>query len=269
MPVLSSGLDLKKAQKARRKIRRLTRALGSVRELDVTLHLLDTMAADGAVPRAAIEDVRAHVLAERDRRRETMLERLEAVDAAKLGRRLESVAATLDEEATVAWRAALASRLMNRAKRLDASIADAGQMYGPERLHAVRIASKKLRYALELAADTRVPHAARLVRTVKRAQDLLGTLHDFQILQAHTAAVQADAPRARHASHAALAALALHLEDSCRRLHADYVAMAPGLRGVSAAVRTTIVPQLAQKNTRRQPIKMRLARQARPASGGR
>ncbi len=43
VPVLSTGLKGSKAGKATRKIRRLTRALGTVRELDVTLLLLDEL----------------------------------------------------------------------------------------------------------------------------------------------------------------------------------------------------------------------------------
>ena len=32
-------------------------------------------------------------------------------------------------------------------------MAEAGQMYNPERLHQVRIATKKLRYGLEIAGE--------------------------------------------------------------------------------------------------------------------
>ena len=46
------------------------------------------------------------------------------------------------------WRLAVDAQVANRASRLSAAIADAGAMYLPERLHAVRIAMKKLRYAL-------------------------------------------------------------------------------------------------------------------------
>src|SRR5438445_7832421 len=41
VPVLTAGLHHSKSGKAQRKIRRLTPALGTVRELDVTLHLID------------------------------------------------------------------------------------------------------------------------------------------------------------------------------------------------------------------------------------
>src|SRR6476661_8354983 len=62
VPVLSTGLTGSKAGKARRKIRRLTRALGSVRELDVTVHLIDELAEKPGIPRPALADVRAHVI---------------------------------------------------------------------------------------------------------------------------------------------------------------------------------------------------------------
>src|SRR5690349_3512121 len=53
VPVLTEGLHGTKAGKARRKIRRLTRALGAVRELDVTLHLIDELGGRPGIPRPA------------------------------------------------------------------------------------------------------------------------------------------------------------------------------------------------------------------------
>jgi CHAD domain-containing protein len=88
VPVLSTGLKGSKAGKARRKIRRLTRALGTVRELDVTMQLLDELARSPQVSRTAVEDVRARVMKERESRRKLMLERLERVNMDKLDRRL-------------------------------------------------------------------------------------------------------------------------------------------------------------------------------------
>ena len=65
-----------------------------------------------------------------------------------------------------------------------------------EQLHQVRIASKKLRYALEIAADSGLK-AALHVRALKRTQET-GRLHDLQVLQRHVPAVQAKpAGRAR------------------------------------------------------------------------
>lgn len=265
VPVLSTGLKGSKADKAIRKIRRLTRALGTVRELDVTLSLLDELASAPAVPRPAVEDVRRSVVVERDARRAVMLKRLERVDAGKLGRRLASVGTALDTATEEPWRTALGSRLLQRSRRLAAAINGAGHMYSPERLHDVRIAAKKLRYGLELASDSGVSQAAPHVRTIKRAQDLLGKLHDLQVLQAHIAAAQTSGDSARPEPRAALEALAAHVEAQCRRLHGKYLSASAALREVPEAMRTVIVPQLAQVPRRSRPLKMTMAL-ARPAA---
>jgi len=259
VPVLATGLEGSKAGKAERKIRRLTQALGTVRELDVTLGLLDNLARSPQLSRTAVEDVRAHVIAERDSRRAEMLKRLDRVNMEKLGRRLASVGAALDEAPDEPWRKALGAQLLKRSRRLAAAIEDAGHMYAPEGLHQVRIAAKKLRYGLELAADSGTRQAAPHVRTIKRVQDMLGKLHDLQVLETHVAAVQAEPHPGRTPSRAALEELARNIEDQCRHLHGRYVASLPALREATAAIRKTIVPQVAHTPRRRRPLKMSLA----------
>ena len=191
--------------------------------------------------------MRAHVVAERDSRRAVMLKRLDRVNIEKLGRRLASVGAALDQATEEPWRKALSAQLLERSRRLGTAIDEAGHMYAPEGLHQVRIAAKKLRYGLELAADSGTNQAAPHVRTIKRAQDTLGKLHDLQVLQTHVAAVQAAPQPGRTPSRAALEALARNIEDQCRHLHGRYVASLPALRETTVAVRKTIVPQLAQR----------------------
>ncbi len=258
VPVLATGLSGSKAGKAERKIRRLTRALGTVRELDVTLALLNQLARSPQLSRTAVEDVRAHVVAERDRRRAEMLKRLDRVNIEKLGRRLASVGGALDEATDEPWRKALGAQLLKRSRRLGIAIEDAGRMYAPEGLHKVRIAAKKVRYGLELAADSGTKQAAPHVRTIKRVQDMLGKLHDLQVLETHVAAVQAEPHPGRTPSRAALEALARNIENQCRHLHGRYVASLPALREVGVAIRKTIVPQVAHAPKRRRPLKMSL-----------
>jgi CHAD domain-containing protein len=258
VPVLTSGVKNSRAGKARRKIRRLTKALGTVRELDVTIKILDELAARDTLPRLALEDVRAHVVIERDKRRDVMLKRLEQVNLSKLDRRLASVGQALSAAETEEWRDALGSRLMKRSKAFAAAIANAGHMYSPEQLHQVRIAAKKLRYAMELAADTGAKVAAAPVRALKRAQDTLGRLHDLQILQAHVAAVQAGPP-SRTLPDGGLEIISRALEDQCRHLHARYVATIPGLMDIVDTTRTVVVPALAHRVRRRsRTLKMAL-----------
>src|SRR5689334_4256587 len=80
LPVLTEGLHHTRKSKAERKIRRLTQALGTVRELDVTLKVIDELADRPAVPRAALTDVRAEVIEAREERRAVMLARIGKVD---------------------------------------------------------------------------------------------------------------------------------------------------------------------------------------------
>src|SRR5688500_3909732 len=75
VPVLAAGLKGSKAGKARRKIRRITKALGSIRELDVTLSVVDELAARNTLPRIALEEVRRRVVKEQERRRRVMLKK--------------------------------------------------------------------------------------------------------------------------------------------------------------------------------------------------
>lgn len=262
IPVLSTGLRGSRAGKATRKIRRLTRTLGTVRELDVTLALLEELAATPDIPRTAVEEVRATVVREREARHAAMLRRLEALDHDKLGRRLASVSAALDAAATEPWRKALGARLLARSRALVSAMDAAGHVYAPEQLHEVRIAAKKLRYGLELAVDAGVKAAAPHVRTIKGVQEMLGKLHDLQVLQSHIGATQIGGAPARPEPRAALDALAAHVEAQCRHLHGKYLSAGPGLREIPAVVRKIVVPQLTP---RRQPAaKMSLSR--RPAA---
>ena len=158
--MLAAGVKGTKAGKARGKIRRLTQALGTVRELDVTLQLLDELVAAEKLPRPALEE-RPRPCRERTRRAPRRhaqaaraRQRREARSAAR-----RSMAHRCSRRRAEAWREALGARLLNRSKALHAAMDDAGHMYAPEQLHQVRIAAKKLRYGLELAVDAGVKPA--------------------------------------------------------------------------------------------------------------
>ena len=257
VPVLTAGVKGTKARKVRGKIRRLTETLGTVRELDVTIQLLDELVANETLPRPALEAVRGRVVLERDARRAVMLKRFEHVNMPKLERRLASVGEVLVTARAESWRDALGARLLKRSKALTAAMTAAGHMYSPEQLHEVRIAAKKLRYAMELAFDAGVKPASAPVRTVKRAQDTLGRLHDLQVLQAHVAAVQAE-PSGPSLPDGGLDIISRALEDECRHLHGKYVATMPKLAAVVEATRAVVVPALAQRARALKMTKMTL-----------
>lgn len=270
LPVLTKGLQHTKAGKAQRKIRRLTQALGTVRELDVTLHLIDELADRPGVPRAALAEVRALVIEDRERRRGIMLERLEDVDSEKLSRRLGAVRqALMHPTPGHGWRTALALRIAKRGRRLDKAITEAGQIYAPEALHQVRIDAKKLRYALEIADESGAAPCHATVRVIKRVQDALGRLHDLQVLQHHIAAVGA-APRGRRSTpDAGLAVLSRLIEDQCRHLHGRYVSQLPALHEAVDSSRRDIPLRLTPRKRSARSIKMNLAARRRAAGGQR
>jgi CHAD domain-containing protein len=205
-----------------------------------------------------------------------MLKRLEHVSLEKLERRLTAVGDVLVETGSESWRDALGARLLKRSKALAAAMTAAGRMYAPEQLHQVRIAAKKLRYAMELALDAGVKSASAPVRAVKRAQDALGRLHDLQVLQSQVGAVQAD-PSGGSLPDGGLDIIGRALEEECRHLHARYVAMMPRLSDVVESTRALVVPELAHRarvlkmtlkpRSARQTMRRAPARQAIPAAG--
>ena len=93
------------------------------------------------------------------------------------------------------WQWALDARVTHRALALKTALAEAGALYLPERLHVVRIALKKLRYACEVAPRRRGQYQSR-TRSLKRGQDILGRLHDVQVLLDRIRQVQARLRRA-------------------------------------------------------------------------
>ncbi|MEZ5318656.1 MAG: CHAD domain-containing protein [Vicinamibacterales bacterium] len=241
LPVVAvaAGRD---ARAARRWLRHLTRTLGGVRELDVTRALLAAEARRWGWPAAPVARVDRGLARERAEQRRHLVARVRRLDAAPGLAALDALAADVEAADDLApAAAALGSRVHRRARKLAEAIDAAGTLYEPDALHAVRIAGKKLRYALEVAhGAARLPLAAE-VRQLKALQDLLGGLHDRQVLQHRLQAAMA-APRADRASVVRLEAWVARLERECRNRHARFVRRAPRLRdlAVRAAVETPL-----------------------------
>lgn len=231
-------------RKARKRVRRLTRMLGRVREMDVSLELLEA-SADG-VPRLALLEARQHLVGVRETRRAELLRKLQKLSLKKIERTLDAVLEQAAGQESSEWRRVLAVRLSRRAARLRAAASEAGAIYVPERLHAVRLASKKLRYALEIAAEVGVAGAAKLAATVRRTQVTLGHLQDRHVLlrQINDAAAADQDTDTSTERRQGLMTLASRLEQSGRELHGDFLSQRDALAAAAATVRQEIVPQL-------------------------
>jgi CHAD domain-containing protein len=239
LPLITRGSSLRKH---RRRVRRLTRALGPVRELDVALLTLDefddTQATarsrsgrQAEVPRAGVVSLQQAIRQERTRIQVDMRRTIDRTRLPKLSEKLVAAARKRDKESpgprTVDPKqlAAARDRAARRAERLRMKIENAAAIYLADRLHEVRIAAKKLRYALEIVRDLSRSRATARILTLKRAQDLLGRIHDLEVLIARTRAIQGspNAPTLRVSADMDL--LVRRLETECRRLHGRYIAM--------------------------------------------
>jgi CHAD domain-containing protein len=237
LPLFGVRADAEALDRADKRVRRITRALGPVRELDVTLLLLVELGKSGAVPPRAIARVRDAVAEERLKRRRDMLEAITPAKLEKLRRRLVRVAAPPAHP--VAKGSALAeanAQAARRAAGLRDAIDRAGSIYLGERLHRVRIAAKKLRYALEIQRELTRSRSVSALNQLKIQQDRLGRMHDLEVLIARARRVQgALSPRDRRGM-AELKTLIRVLEDECRAGHAAYMRARPGLLKMCAAV---------------------------------
>jgi len=235
LPLIARGSS---GRKLARTVRRLTRALGPVRELDVALLTLDELGEQPDVPRGGVLALQQSIRQERGRMHRDMVRTIDRTRLDKLTEKLLAHAQkrdklgprprTTDPKQLEAARA----RAGRRAERLRASIENAAAIYLPDRLHEVRIAVKKLRYSMEIARELSGSRAMARIMTLKRAQDLLGRIHDLEVLIARTRGIQgsSNAPTLRISADMDL--LVRRLETECRRLHGRYIAMRAALLSI-------------------------------------
>jgi CHAD domain-containing protein len=223
LPLVHGGKPGRRLQRA---ARGFTQALGPVRELDVALLMLAELERHAGVPRAAVRYLRRAIRDERRELHREVVRRLKDIDFDRLQRK---TVAAVERHRTAPHAvarqeqvAAARGRAGRRAERLEATIEIAGAIYLSERLHDVRIAVKKLRYALEIVRHLSGSRAEARIRTLKRAQDLLGRMHDLEVLIARTRALQAATVRDLQLS-SDLDQFVRHLETDCRQLHAQYI----------------------------------------------
>lgn len=230
--------DEEALRRARKRVRRVTRALGPVRELDVALIHLAEFEQKGAAPSPAIEHVRRFITRQRNERRRAMLEAITPGKLEKLQKPLTAV--ELPAEDRAAAEAESTRRVASRVDALALAIDRAGGMYLPDRLHAVRIAVKKLRYALELQREIRRSRATARIAQLKAFQDLLGRVHDLEVLMDRVRATEVEETSVNRLVAHDLDRLVRALEEECRELHATYMAKRASLLKLCEAIRATV-----------------------------
>jgi len=237
-----------RGRRLRRRLKRLTAALGPVRELDVALSLLNSRAEGGPTPAAMA--LRAHLT----ERRSAAFDALrDACDAGRARRLLRKLAQLVDAEEPSLRRGhgglpkrerrRLARGVSDRARELGSAVVAAGALLIVDRVHAVRIAAKRLRYALELTGELELARTASLVARLRTMQDVLGALHDLDVLRGEAGRVRVELPPDSIVAKD-LEALAAAIDANIRLLHARYLRGARALAALTDRVRDRIAPCL-------------------------
>lgn len=251
LPLLGSPRPAR--DKVDRWLKRTGRALGRIRDLDVMLGL--AIAAVQRLPAAAVP--LQHLLVELHRLRDAGLrravKRLERQD-----RKLPMAALRIDRRTTWGaalrkppWEPILAERILRRADSLEMAVARAGGINFPNRVHDVRIAAKKLRYALEAADATGTVHVAGAMPLLKHVQDVLGHLHDRHVF-VQTVGEHAAEAGPEHGT--AFDAVRAYIETECRDLHRRYLDERADLLALCVATRSAVrAPRLGLLTAVRNP----------------
>ena len=240
LPVLQ--LERGVTRKLVRRLRKVTDRLGTVRELDVLALHLEELHRSRTRDSDAVRHLASAIAEERKEARHALREKLPISDLERLAARLDEVAGSLErhaggasarDEAASRW--ALDARVARRAERLGEAMRRAGAVYLADRLHVVRIAVKKLRYAVELRNEFAGVGDSDDLRVLKRTQEVLGRMHDLQMMMDRARRVQAALPPSDTAAWDEIDALIDGIEDDCRRLHARYMRERPALLAICAA----------------------------------
>lgn len=199
------------------------RALGRARDIDVALELVMELERRAPQVTRSASALRGDLLLEQATARRRLVKKIDTLpieEVRALGRRLSPRTwwAGRMSGLTSAVKAEMLHAVRGQAGSLRAAIVHGSGVYLPNRSHATRTELKKLRYVLEIAEPTRTA-AGCGIELLKKAQSLLGKLHDVEVLGERLDQAQQTGDR-RSNPDRSLAAL-LHAE--CATLHSQYL----------------------------------------------
>ena len=221
------------ANEWRKQARKVRRRLGRVRELDVIRAQLEMLEERMPLIVTTIAHTRAALRTQQERRRRRLIKTLEKVTGGHLcmvsGRDARLLARLRPYATARAARRVLRLRIGEHAQAVFAAVERSAGVYFPNRLHAVRVAVKKLRYSVEVAEAIALWRPPRLLQDLRAIQTRLGALHDERVLLDALDELAADAP-----SHDT-AALKAVVKDDLVRAYERYLARVERLQAICAA----------------------------------
>lgn len=180
LPLVAKKPEGRRVRRALRVLRRLTRAAGGSRDLDVGLALFEERLREGGgvSPEAAI--LRRRLRGARARSRARMAEALLDLEIAGVRRDLRGILSRKAEGLFV-----VIARLRGAREReggaLLSELATLGDRYEPEALHRLRIGARRLRYTAEVNAAVK-DQPSEAPTLFKELQERLGRIHDAHVL---------------------------------------------------------------------------------------
>lgn len=188
------------ARRFRKRLRPIIRALGAMREHDVTARMIQRMREDAAVEQSTAVGLciaRSRHAANLSRGAVTRALEEACADGVQerlveFSRRLERSVASAHRKKMPTFAAVMPEALQPILQRVTEHASAVGDIArSTEQLHRLRIAAKPLRYALELLVPLRDPSFRTVYEQVRETVQLLGDLHDLDVtidaMRAHIA----------------------------------------------------------------------------------
>ena len=173
----------------RKELRTLRRMLSEVRNYDVFLILLDKEASNRKTIQEPFESLKAELLKRRSAKSDEIKSFLKKTSIKKIAKKLRlnyknPEMASLDyiaDEQRIALHTG--NRLEKRLIEFQELAENIEPTNHPEELHQLRIAAKRLRYLLEIAADMGYGQSVTALNWLRSLQDRIGDWHDLEAME--------------------------------------------------------------------------------------
>lgn len=169
-------------RRLRRRIRQLTRALGAVRDADVMIADLQSIKEDGA-HHPGVDRLITRLERDRDAARTDLLGLLDELEAARVPESSLATFASPRNDAGARIRRRDACALIEHPR--ETFLALTGELPAEddiETLHRLRIATKRLRYAIQVVDSALTPESDAILDGLRDMQDQLGEIHNHDVL---------------------------------------------------------------------------------------
>jgi CHAD domain-containing protein len=179
-------IDRPKVGKTLKRLERIRRAAGRARNSDVLIDLVSRWVVSHPDEHSLWEPILAHLEEHRPRTRNEMQRALADLDPCRLGKRWKKALVSWphgDEAAALRVGVHLTQHMAQRHREFSAALRIASAPNArTEQIHAMRIAGKRLRYALEVAAELGNPEAETHLEHLRGFQKTLGDWNDLEML---------------------------------------------------------------------------------------